>query len=215
VDLLSRLPVEMPSTQAYRTQRRPTRAERTRERIMAAVRELLAEGTFHESTVEQVAERAGISRATLYQHFRSRIDLVDAICDTFALNPALVEIREAVELPDPEAALAETIALAVRFWASEDAILRQLYGVVAVDPAAGDLVDRQRADRHGEMKRLARHLKAAGRLRSELTERDALDQLMVFTSYETFSELRLGGRSEQRITRLLRESARALLLRAA
>ena len=35
---------------------------------MAAVRDLLAEGSFHESTVEEVAERAGISRATLYQH---------------------------------------------------------------------------------------------------------------------------------------------------
>ena len=74
--------------QAYRAQRRSTRSDRTRERIIAAVRELLAEGAFHESTVEEVADRAGIARATLYQHFRSRLDLVDGICDTFAVNPA-------------------------------------------------------------------------------------------------------------------------------
>src|SRR2546425_11180764 len=110
------------SAHAYRTTRKRGRSEATRERIKGAVRELLAEGTFHESTVEQVAERAGISRATLYQHFRSRVDLVDAICDTFAVNPALIGAKEAVELADPDAALAETIAQSVGFWASEDSV---------------------------------------------------------------------------------------------
>src|SRR3954465_8973827 len=95
---------------AYRTQRRPARGEATRERIMSAVRELLDEGSFHASTVEEVADRAGISRATLYQHFGSRLELVDAICDTFAVNPALLTIREVVELEDPDAALSETMA---------------------------------------------------------------------------------------------------------
>ena len=40
----------------------------------------------------------------------------------------------------------------------------------------------------------------------------ALDRLMVLTSYETFSALRLAGRSEQRIIQLLQDSAQALLL---
>src|SRR6266849_2492875 len=133
------------SAHAYRTTRKPGRSEATRERIKGAVRELLAEGTFHTSTVEHVADRAGIARATLYQHFRSRMELVDAICDTFAVNPALLTVREAVELADADAALAETISNSVRFWSSEDSILSQLYGVVAIDPAAQDLVDRQRA----------------------------------------------------------------------
>jgi AcrR family transcriptional regulator len=109
------------TSRAYRTRRRPDRTRQTRERIMAGVRELLAEGTFHEAPVEEVAERAGVSRATLYQHFRSRVELVDAICETFGENPALRQLRDTVELPDAEAALAETIALTVRFWASEDA----------------------------------------------------------------------------------------------
>src|SRR5712675_253420 len=103
----------MPGAAAYRS-RRSDRPPLTRERIMEAVRELLAEGTFHEAPVEQVADRAGVSRATLYQHFRSRVDLVDAICDTFDANPALRELREAVEIDDLDAALAETVALATR-----------------------------------------------------------------------------------------------------
>ena len=200
------------ATRAYRAQRRSTRSDATRERIMSAVRELLAEGSFHESTVEEVADRAGIARATLYQHFGSRLDLVDGICDTFAVNPALLAIRETVELPDPEEALAETVSNCVRFWSSEDAILSQLYGVAAIDPAARDLVDRQRADRRGEMQRLVRHLHRSSRLRSGVSERKALALLLVLTSYETFRELRAAGLSDRELTKSLGETGRTLLL---
>jgi AcrR family transcriptional regulator len=202
----------MPAARVYRTRRRSKRSEETRERIMAAVRELLAEGAFHEATVDEVAERAGIARATLYQHFRSRLDLVDAICDTFDANPALLSIRELVEHPDSEVALGETIANTIRFWSSEDAILAQLYGVVAIDPAARDLVDRQRADRRGEMQRLIRNLQAAAGLRAGLSIRNALALIMVLTSYESFRELREAGLSEREVTTRLQDSARALLI---
>ncbi|MFL5867128.1 MAG: TetR/AcrR family transcriptional regulator [Thermoleophilaceae bacterium] len=197
---------------AYRAQRRPERAEATRERIMSAVRELLDEGSFHESTVEEVADRAGISRATLYQHFGSRLELVDGICDSFAVNPALLRIRDTVELADPDEALAETIAATVRFWSSEDGILSQLYGVIAVDQAAQDLVDRQRNDRRGEMQLLVRHLRKSGRLRKGVSEPRGLALLMVLTSYESFRELRQAGVSDRELTKTLHESARDLLL---
>lgn len=199
------------SARAYRTGRRPGRSAETRERIKTAVRELLAEGTFHTSSVEHVADRAGISRATLYQHFGSRLELVDAICETFDANPALLELRQIVELPDADAALDKTIANANRFWSSEDPVLRQLYGVAAIDPAAQSLVDRQRADRRGELQRLVRNLHRAGRL-SERTTARALALLLVLTSYETFRELREAGLSDRQITLTLQHAARELLV---
>src|SRR5438552_5452324 len=113
----------MPRAPLYRTRGRTTRSRETRSRIMQATRSLLDEGRFHESTVEEVADRAGVSRATLYQHFPTRLDLVDAICDTFAENPALLAARESVLLPDLDRALAETIANSVRFRSSEAEVL--------------------------------------------------------------------------------------------
>jgi AcrR family transcriptional regulator len=196
----------------YRIQRRDDRMRATRGRIKAAVRELLAEGSFHTSTVEEVADRAGLSRATLYQHFRSRVELVDAICETFAENPALRRLRETVELPDLDAALTETIAHTVRFWSSEDAVLRQLYGVAAVDPAAQALVDRQRADRRGEYERIVQRLDRAGRLRPGVTPQRALALLLVLSSYDTYRELRETRLSDRRVVALLQEAARDLVL---
>jgi AcrR family transcriptional regulator len=202
----------MPSARAYRARSRPGKSTETRDRITAAVRDLLAEGTFHNSTVGQVASRAGVSRATLYQHFDSRLGLVDAICDSFAENPALLSLRKAVQEADPDAALAETISNSMRFWSSEDPVLSELYGVVAIDPAAEDLVQRQLADRRGELERLARRLGAAGRLRAGLNERRAVALLLVLTSYETFRELRRDGISERELVKTLQESASRLLL---
>jgi AcrR family transcriptional regulator len=207
---MSRLSVV--SSRPYRSRRQPDRTQATREQIKNAVRELLAEGSFHASSVEHVAERAGVARATLYQHFRSRLELVDAICETFDQNPALLQLRDAVELPDTDAALTDTIALTIRFWSSEDQILRQLYGAAAVDPAARDLVDRQRRDRRNEYERLVSNLQRADRLRTGLSRQHALNLLLVLSSYDTYRELREADLSDRKLTTLLQQSARELLL---
>ncbi len=200
----------MPS-RPYRARATSDRPQATRERIKKAVLELLAEGRFHESTVEEIAQRAGVARATLYQHYRSRLELVDAICETFDENPALRELRTIVERSDA-AALDETIANSIRFWSSEDPILEQLYGVAAVDPAAQDLVDRQRRDRRSELERLVRNLHRAHLFAGGVTQQRALTLLLVLTSYDTFRELRHAGLSDRQAITLIQETARRLLL---
>ena len=162
--------------------------------------------------MEEVARRAGVSRATLYQHFDSRLDLIDAICETFAENPALLELRDLVDDPDAGRALDRTIANSVRFWASEDSVLSQIYGVAAIDAAAQSLVDRQRADRRSELERLVRNLSRAGRLHEGTSERRALSLLLVLTSYDSFRELRQAGLSVRQVSATLQETARELIL---
>jgi AcrR family transcriptional regulator len=203
------------ATRPYRPRGGSERSRATRERIVQAVRELVAEGAFHESTVEQVADRAGVSRATLYQHFRSRIELIDALCETFSANPAIMEIRSVVDQPDGRSALDVTIADAHRFWSAEDAVLQPLYGLTGIDPAARELVERQRADRRGEMDRLAANLDRQGLLPDGTNRRRAVAVLLVLTSYETFRELRAEGFSDRQAVSLLQESGRALLIKPA
>jgi AcrR family transcriptional regulator len=195
------------------SRRNRTASARTRERVVAAVREMLGDGSFHEATVEQVASRAGVSRATLYQHFGSRVGLVDAMCDTFNANPALIAIREATRGGDPEQALRAAIAGTVRFWASEEAVLTPLYRAAAVDPAAQELVERQRQDRRGELQQVVRGLERAGLLRDGLPTRRAMALTLMLTSFETFVELRrTGGLPEHDVASTLQASAQSLLL---
>jgi AcrR family transcriptional regulator len=202
----------MSPARAYTIRRRSKRSEATRERIIRTAYELLADGVFNELTMEQVAERVGISRAALYQHFDSRLALVDAICDLFAVNPSLLAIRQAVATEDLESAIEAVINHTVGFWSSEETVLDQLYGVVAIDPSARALVDRQRADRRQEFETLARRLRKAGRLRKGVSERQALARLMILTSFETYKELgQLGLSDRERIKTLAAVAQRELL----
>jgi len=179
----------MSPTRAYRPRRRP-QSTGTRERIVAAVGELLEEGVFHEATVEEVADRAGVARATLYQHFGSRLGLVDAVCETIAQSPELRAARGAGELADVDVALGEVVGSSVRFWAAHERLLEPLYGVAAVDPAAARLVERQRRDRTSVLARFARRLHRERRLAGGVGEQRALALLLVVTSFETYLELR-------------------------
>ncbi len=180
--------------------------------MIAAVRELLAEGAFHEATVEEVADRAGVSRATVYQHFGSRLGLLDAMCESFDANPELLELRRVVVDENPATALERTIAGSVAFWASESPVLKEIYGVVAIDPAARNLVDRQRRDRRSELSRLVENLVRSGRLAAGVSRRDALLTLLLLTSFETYCELREAGLSDRQTAAFLKVRAGRELL---
>jgi AcrR family transcriptional regulator len=165
------------------------RSAASRQRVLAAVRHLLEAGTFHESTVEEVAAEAGVSRATLYQHFGSRLGLVDALCELMEANPALTAIRAT---DDVETFLGRV----TDFWAAEEQLLVQLYGAAAVDPAARDFVERQRRDRYGEVRRL---LTLLGR-----SDRETFAAFATLSSFDTYLELRRGaGQSKRDVVRTL------------
>lgn len=177
--------------------RRNKRSNASRGRVLQAVRDLLEEGSFHETTVEEVADRAGVSRATLYSHFGSRVGLVDAMCEAFDANPALIALRETdnVDL---------WLERVVDFWSAEEKILVQLYGAAAVDPAARALVERQTRDRYAELKVLLRKL---GR-----EDPAVFGAFAVLTSFETYYELRRrGGRSKRQVVAALKQYAQQLV----
>src|SRR4051794_41381210 len=47
----------------------------TRERVVAAARELIAHGGYREAQVAAVAARAGVATGTVYRHFPSKAEL--------------------------------------------------------------------------------------------------------------------------------------------
>src|SRR5829696_240930 len=49
--------------------------------ILDAAREAFAEGGYHSTALEDVAERAGVSKALLYEHFDSKRDLHAAMLE--------------------------------------------------------------------------------------------------------------------------------------
>jgi AcrR family transcriptional regulator len=74
-------------------------ARRNRERLLAAARELLAADGV-DVPVREIAQRAGVGVATLYRHFPTRDDLVDAVLeDAFEEYVAIAEAALAAADP--------------------------------------------------------------------------------------------------------------------
>ncbi len=78
-------------------------AKRNRERLVASARELFAEKGV-EVSVEEITQHAGVGMGTLYRHFPTKDELIDAVLeDAFA---EIIEIaREAADAEDAWAGL--------------------------------------------------------------------------------------------------------------
>ena len=63
--------------------RRRMAAPERREAILAAARDAFAEGSYHEISLDRVAEGAGISKALIYEHFPSKRDLHRALLESY------------------------------------------------------------------------------------------------------------------------------------
>lgn len=74
----------------------------TRERIVAAARELFYENGYEATSLKRVAEAAGVHGGSLYHFFPSKTDLVEAVLEEYLefLDPVLMApVREATDDP--------------------------------------------------------------------------------------------------------------------
>jgi AcrR family transcriptional regulator len=70
-----------------------TRSERVEAAILAATRELLAEGGVRDLTVEGVAARSGVAKTTIYRRWRSKDELALAVLIEMVQTVAPVAAR--------------------------------------------------------------------------------------------------------------------------
>jgi AcrR family transcriptional regulator len=84
------------------------RSEEAHQAILAATLELLAEGGYSALTVEGVAARAGVGKATIYRRWPSKLPLV---IEAFSQLPALEEVDTGSLVEDLEKMLRDYLQL--------------------------------------------------------------------------------------------------------
>ena len=70
------------STEVARTGRLPRSARR--KQLLAAAQEVFVAQGYHDTSMEDIADRAGVSKPVLYQHFPGKLELYLALLDTQA-----------------------------------------------------------------------------------------------------------------------------------
>jgi AcrR family transcriptional regulator len=162
--------------------------------------------------VDELAAAAGVSRATVFNRFGSKLGVVQALFTRAMEGPDMDAIQAALELDDPVAALEAAIEASCAIWESHAFIHEQLQAIVVLEPDASALVDQQREQQRAELLALTRRLSRAQRLRTGLGEARAAATLHMLTSLETFLWLRRDyGLSLRQTHETIAELARTLL----
>ncbi|WP_133902567.1 TetR/AcrR family transcriptional regulator [Actinophytocola oryzae] len=94
------------------------RSRATRQRLLEAAIECIAEQGFAGSTVAVVAERAGVSRGAAQHHFPTREDLVTSAVEYVSAQRLAVLRSHAVDLPVGLARTREVVTLIGRMYTS-------------------------------------------------------------------------------------------------
>ena len=116
-------------------QRSFAKAEETRSRILDAALELFRERGFEETTMREIARRAGVATGAAYYYFASKEDLVMAFYRmTQAEMPALIEMRGATAT-DLRSRIAAIVDAKFEQFEPNRVLLRALFRT-AIDPAS-------------------------------------------------------------------------------
>jgi AcrR family transcriptional regulator len=86
-----------------------------RSQLLGAAQEVFVAQGYHAAAMDDIAERAGVSKPVLYQHFPGKLELYLALLDQHA-DAMVGAVREALaSTSDNKARVAATIAAYVRF----------------------------------------------------------------------------------------------------
>jgi AcrR family transcriptional regulator len=199
------------ATRTYTGSRRRGRPQSV-DRVLDASERLIRDDAFHSATMDELAEAAGVSRATVFNRFGSKLGVLQALYTRCLESPEMAAIREAFALDDPVEALDAVIGASCDMWEVHGDIQEQLQAIVILEPEAGALVEGQKEDQRAGLMTLARRLARAGQLRRGLGEARAAATLHLLTSLESFLWLRREYRLSLRQTRAtIAELAGALL----
>lgn len=93
-----------------------TRSDATKKKLFDAAMDLIGERGFTDASVDEIVDRAGVAKGTVYYHFAGKADLVEAlIADRFAPLADAFRAAAAAHTDDPRAAIEAIVRAELEF----------------------------------------------------------------------------------------------------
>ena len=118
-----------------------------RKQLLAAAQEVFVANGYHAAAMDDIAERAGVSKPVLYQHFPGKLDLYLAILDTHAAT-LIKSIRKGLAATDDNKARVRNVLTSYFDFVDgadrgDDGVFRLLFeSDFANEPAVRERMDR-------------------------------------------------------------------------
>src|SRR5580700_10638661 len=114
------------TSQARQTGNRLPRSAR-RKQLLAAAQEVFVSQGYHAAAMDDIAERAGVSKPVLYQHFPGKLDLYLALLDQ-SVDELVATVRDALEsTTDNKQRVAATFTAYFEYVAGEGQAFRLVF----------------------------------------------------------------------------------------
>ena len=166
----------------YSSELRAAHARETRRAVVAAAARLFVADGFGRTTVDAIAEAAGVSRKTVFTAVGGKVELLKLALDWAIVGddePVALEHRPLVvgtkRATDPDAILRGWVAVVTGVAARVAGLSAALTAAAGTDDAARELWERAQAQRLAGARAFVEHLSANGGLRSDLTLGRAAD----------------------------------------
>jgi AcrR family transcriptional regulator len=197
------------SPRPYNLGARAAAVAETRENVVGAARQLFAGTGFHRASLDEIARRADVARATVYHQFGSKLGVLDAVVQDLERRAGLAELAALVETGPVETLVRDVVTAGCDYWATDPALARSIIAFAVTDPHAADLLAGHDAGRLRLLTRMVERLAVPDRER-------ALDGLWLLTGFAAYDDLTRGrGLRTAAAAALLADLAEAVLRRAA
>lgn len=194
----------------YTLGKRELDMEETRKRILTAARALiLAKGALAGFSLAAVAGRADVTRATVYQHFKSKRGLLEALFDETGKRGRLDKrLPEVFSQPNPVDALRIYVEVFCDFWEDDRLMNRRLRAYATLDKMFAEAIAARYERRRHALDLLLKRL--SGQISSTSQPEDLVQVVMALTSFE-FYDVLAGERSPQEVSPLVFQLVTAAL----
>jgi AcrR family transcriptional regulator len=166
----------------YRSELRAAQAQETRRSIVAAATRLFVGDGYGATTIEAVAEAAGVSRKTVFTAVGGKLDLLKLALDWAVAGDdqaaALADraaFRGWMDQADPRQVLDGFTGMLAEIGARVGPLYGALEGAAGIDPAARELAEESQRRRLDDARKVVRRLRDMKALTTDITYQEAVD----------------------------------------
>jgi AcrR family transcriptional regulator len=182
------------SPRSYTLGARAVGIAETRRRVLSAARDLFLEHDVRMVTMNEVARRADVARATVYHQFGSKLGLVEALVEDLEQRAGLEALIAVVQDDPPARLIGSVIAAGCDYWATDPDLVRKISALGSLQHDVQALLAEHDSGRLTILTRMVERLAAARVLHSECAPEHAIDVLWVLTSFDAYDLLTRGRR---------------------
>jgi len=174
----------------YHSLARERQAEESRQRILDAARSLFLKGGYAGTTVDAIAEGAGLSPKTITAVFGSKLGVLTELLRPSTFGQRYQQLLERLQTePDPVQRVTLVAEITCQVYDALAPELELLRGAASIAPELTELARQVEARRRENQGRLITYLVNRGVLRQGLQPEEAADELWALSSYDLYRML--------------------------